>query len=312
MTFGVNISSPSIVFGYILVPVCPIGMAVSIGCFIFTIQELKINPCIKKILVGMTVQEAIAFLFLFVLFFLIFAFDQRNWIICELVTLVMGGLMGGTVVLTSITSVIRYYMAYKTSLAKVPNVFQIEMLALLALFGHYLISFLLIFIPSKNQGTCSLDHLKDAVGWPFYLYAIYSGLIQVIGIIADILMILFLKKKNQQVQPPSVSAVPLVSNQEELTHTIPQNGSIITSSLSGFLLIFVIILSFPQEFPSPQWSTLSVTTILHLFLLPIIFLFTIKKRKPATQNLVMIPLQFHEIEAATTAGETSSDIVGNN
>lgn len=288
----VNDKTTSPVFGYILIPVCPAGLGASIGCFIYTKFWLKINPCIKKILLVLTIQEALAFLILFILFLIIFTFDVRNWITCELVTLVMGGLLGGTVVITSIISVVRYYMTYKTSLTQVPDVDKIQKLAAMSLFGHYIISYLLIFHPSNHQNeVCT----KVSVGWQFYIYAIYSGLIQVIGIIGDVLMILFLKKKNQQVQPSLNSVPPQVSNQEELTHTIPQNGSIITSSLSGFLLVFVIILSFPQEFPSPLWNTLTVTTILHLFLLPIIFCFAIKKRKPATQNQNMIPLQFHEI-----------------
>lgn len=291
-------------FGYILDIVCPIGLGIAGLFFCYVRWCLKINRLIKKLLYAITIQEALAYIIILTTSIVIFHGKILNFTTCFVLINTMASLMGGNALLSILISVIRYYLTDQTNKNRIPDNDQILKNVCCCLAGHWFLSSLAIALMTYGQENQTLCHTQDIFESSFwmvaFIYLSYVGLYFGIGIKADFSMIRFLKWKNEQQQnSTNQQPIPQMVGGEEITHTIPQNASIITGIAASLTSLASIPLFLPSHISDSLWVVLVAYIGCRLIYLPLLFLLAIKKKQSQVHPEIAMKstLQFHESES---------------
>ena len=280
------------------------GIFASIMCTFYIIYKIEINHLIKKILLGISIQQILSFILLLITGINIFFVKDLNAIIHFLLIFNLLGLLESGCLLSSIISIVRFHFAIKMSKMRIPNIEMIEKIIKIFMIIHYLVSLGISYSFTLKCGILICQNLNQNIytiiayiSYCFYYYVVIS-----IGLIYDVKMMFFLKDKNK-VQPiDGLSCeVPFFSGgKDDLKHSIPRNSSLIYLVLLCFTTPFFVMPYMGFDFDNLIWWVYLSIFILGIFYLPIVFRFTIKKRKSkenrneVKKNHKRTELKFHE------------------
>ena len=276
-------------------PICLVlGIPVNAYCLYHLIKVTKLNSHIKAIMAIMVIHFIAGYVAIFCSLIPILFFEIQNYITCTILTTPLGYAGPFLQTMSTLTSMIRYYMAWMTSKNKIyQNKVIIITVSLTVTFFYSLPIIIDIFydkfmvLACMNRDLMNYHNLRHS---PLIIIATFiMALATLCGIMADICMIKLLKEMKLASQ--GCQLIPWISLNDETQNfeqSVPRNSTLISTAMlfmAGFWFAFCETLT----------ETLFLNTIANIFMMPLIIKFTISSN---LKTKIEVPkgLHFHENE----------------
>ena len=263
------------------------GFFVHIFVQYWLITRIKLNAYIKAIFCQLSLYYLLGYLVVFACLIPILFYDYHNKIIC----MSLGYLMGSAGLIlqscSSLMSVLRYYIGWKTSNNKVYSPKVLVLSITLTMLGSTALTISITVSRSRTKDFCE-EEITNKASTESILALVYFLSCTCIGIIADILMMILLKKM-KNIKGSEVQLVPWNSSTNQNKNydgIIPRNSTLISTGIlimAGFWFAFANTLS----------ETLVYNLVSNLFIVPLMVKFTVSSQQ---RKSIVVPakLQFHE------------------
>ena len=258
---------------------------VSIGLSVLSIfyiqSKLKLNPLIKKALMLMALHSILNSIIVITTAISVFFMEIFNSWTVFFGQFNYSAFFSGNILLVAIISITRLHFGVSASKLKMPNYANIDDKAKKVMVAHYLLSCLFSFGVTSgcNMVACQgsdvdLVSLIASTSSDLYLVCII-----ILGIVYDIRMIIFLKKRNE-VQPLEQipQDVPLFTGNNTIKHTVPKNSSLILAALLVLFIPMEILWLSIFDLINLSWLFDAFLCLLLSLILPILLKFTIYEK----------------------------------
>ena len=257
------------------------GILISTICLIYILKKLILNWIIQAILIAMSIHEILGFS-LFFIGIVMSSYDQ-DYFSCTIIFTPFVTIHGTTIFLASLMSIIRYYMAWKTSRQRFPIEKDIAKTAILALLGHYLIVGTGMYCALTTQGVVNQITICDGTadfdrGYSRggLILSLYYVLIITCGAITNMAIIALLRKKSAGPIPSPTQLVPWKSGGSEFSIKVPTYATLISLVLLAVTIVLsLIFMSFVQA-ERLLWNLYLTVHFVNMCFLPLILHFTVK------------------------------------
>ena len=266
-----------------------LGIPVNAYCLYHLIKVTKLNVYIKAIFVILAINSLAGYTAIFCSLIPIIFFKIQNHLTCTILTTPLG--YGGAFLqlMSAVTSMTRFYMAWTTSKNKVYQnkviIFTITATVLL----FYSLPIITEIFYDKYMVLACMNR-QDLINYQNPVTVIVSGIMALstfLGITADICMMKFLKKLKQASH--GLQLIPWIvpnDKSKNLEEAVPRNSTLFSTTIlciSGFWFAFCDTLA----------ETLLLTTIVNIFIMPFIIKFTVSSN---LKTKIEVPngLQFHD------------------
>ena len=287
------------------------GIVTAVFLIIYIIKKMKLNQHLKNTFILMAFHNLIGFFISMIANIIMMVFEyQENWYFCTFFINSWIFLIWSNWTLSTVISVSRYYMAWKaskTQIAKRTILITGIILGTLIVYAASIVVFIRMHCQKGALlNLCLKSSDNDQKSMPIIqiLNAFYSIGVICTGLFFDLKMLIFAKKR-KKLEQKSTELVPwksISSNQKE-TIEVPVRATAFSSiSLLLCMILFPLVLSTLQNKESNFWNIIITGSIGAIIYLPLLLLFTIKRKKK--QKVAIQPpkaLNFHdEIEELDT------------
>ena len=265
------------------------GIPVNAYCLYHLIKVTKLNAYIKTIFVILVINSLASYIAIFCSLIPIIFFQIQNHLTCTILTTPLA--YGGAFIqpVSALTSMTRFYMAWATSKNKVYQSKVIVFTIVSTVMLFYSLPIITEIFYDKYMVLACMNR-QELINYQNPITVIVTGIMAVstfFGIVADICMMIFLKKLKQVSHGSQL--VPWIvpsGNSKNLEEAVPRNSTLFSTAtlcISGFLFAFCDTLA----------ETLFLTTIVNIFIMPFMIKFTVSSN---LKTNVEIPngLQFHD------------------